>query len=54
MNPKNISHKLKDVVQRELSKELDKEQQKADWGEQLTKEMLTYASQDAEVLPPPS
>jgi len=52
MSPKRMSHKLKDVAQRELGKELDKEQQKADWGGELTDEMLTYAAKDAEVLPP--
>src|SRR5215217_4388526 len=52
MSPKKISHKLKDVVRRELDEELDKEQQKADWRGQLTDEMLTYAAKDAEVLPP--
>jgi DNA polymerase I len=52
MSPKKISHKLKDVVRRQLGKELDKEQQKADWGGELTDEMLTYAAKDAKVLPP--
>ena len=52
MSPKKISHKLQDVVQRELGKELDKEQQKADWGGELIDEMLAYAAKDAEVLPP--
>ena len=52
MSPKKISHKLNDVAQRELGEVLDKEQQKADWGEQLTDEMLIYAAKDAEVLPP--
>jgi DNA polymerase-1 len=52
MSPKKASHKLQDVVQRELGKELDKEQQKADWGRELTDEMFTYAAKDAEVLLP--
>src|ERR671911_1615471 len=52
MSPKKVSHKLKDVAWRELGEELDKEQQKADWSEELTDEMLTYAAKDAKVLPP--
>ena len=52
MSPKKVSHKLTDVVRRELGEELDKEQQKADWSEELTDEMLTYAAKDAKVLPP--
>src|SRR5215203_1107598 len=52
MSQKKISHKLKDVVRRQLGEELDKEQQKADWGGELTDEMLTYAAKDVEVLPP--
>src|SRR5215203_6027044 len=52
MSQKKISHKLKDVVRRELGEELNKGQQKADWGGELTDEMLTYAAKDAEVLPP--
>ena len=52
MSPHKMSHKLKDVVRRELGEELDKEQQKADWGGELTDEMLTYAAKDAKVLPP--
>jgi DNA polymerase-1 len=52
MSPQKISHKLKDVVRRELGEELDKEQQKADWSGELTDEMLPYAAKDAEVLPP--
>src|SRR5215203_6376017 len=52
MSQKKISHKLKDVVRRELGEELNKGQQKADWGGELTDEMLTYASKDAEVLLP--
>src|SRR5215204_4818509 len=52
MSPKKISHRLKEVARRELGEELDKEQQKADWGRELTDEMLLYAAKDAEVLPP--
>ena len=54
MSPRKISHKLKDVVRRELGEELDKEQQKADWSGELTDDMLPYAAKDAEVLPPAS
>jgi ribonuclease D len=52
MSPKKIFHKLKDVVWRELGEELDKEQQTACWGGELTDDMLLYAAKDAEVLPP--
>jgi ribonuclease D len=51
MSPKKMSHKLKDVAWRELGEELVKEQLKAEWGGELTDEMLTYAAKDAEVLP---
>jgi DNA polymerase-1 len=50
--PNRISHKLKDVVQRELALELDKDHQKAAWDGQLTDEMLAYAANDTKVLPP--
>src|SRR5688572_3692915 len=50
--PNKVSHKLTDVVRRELALELDKDHQKADWGGQLTGEMLGYAATDAEVLLP--
>jgi len=50
--PNRVSHKLKDVVRRELAVELDKEHQKANWGGQLTDEMLAYAANDTKVLPP--
>ena len=52
MSPKKVSHKLKDVVRRELGEDLDKEQQKAEWSGHLTDEMLFYAAKDTEVLPP--
>jgi DNA polymerase-1 len=52
MSPKKMSHKLKDVVWRELGEKLDKEQQKAGWGGKLSDEMLIYATKDAEVLLP--
>lgn len=50
--PKKVSHKLQDVVRRELGLELDKEHQKAAWGGHLTDEMLTYAAMDTQVLLP--
>jgi DNA polymerase I len=50
--PSKVSHKLKDVVRRELALELDKDHQKADWGGQLTDEMLAYAATDTKVLLP--
>jgi DNA polymerase-1 len=50
--PNRVSHKLKDVVRRELGLELDKDHQKADWGGQLTDEMLAYAATDTKVLLP--
>src|SRR5215218_11483175 len=52
MSPKKMSHSLKEVVRRELSEELEKEQQKAEWSGELTDEMLLYAAKDAEVLLP--
>lgn len=48
--PNKVSHKLKDVVRRELALELDKDHQNADWGGQLTVEMLAYAATDTKVL----
>ena len=49
---KKTTHNLKDVTLRELGLELDKEQQTADWGGDLTPEMLGYAARDSEVLLP--
>lgn len=49
---KKITHNLKDITLRELGIELDKEQQTADWGADLTPEMLGYAARDSEVLLP--
>ena len=43
---------LKDVVQRELGIELDKEHQKADWGGEATLQMLEYVAKDSQVLLP--
>jgi DNA polymerase-1 len=50
--PNRISHKLKDVVRRDLAVELDKNLQLADWDGQLTDEMLAYAANDTKVLLP--
>ena len=50
--PNRVSHKLKDVVRRELALELDKDHQKANWSGQLTDEMLAYAANDTKVLLP--
>src|SRR5919112_4009756 len=50
--PNKVSHKLQDVARRELAVELDKNPQKADWGGQLTDEMLAYAATDTKVLLP--
>ena len=50
MSPKNkkqkVSHKLGDVVWRELGVQLNKEHQASDWGGELTPDMLLYAGQD--------
>ncbi len=50
MSQKKVSHKLADAVRRELGEDMDKEHQRADWGGELTPEMLEYASKDSEVL----
>jgi DNA polymerase I len=54
MNPNNnrkkVSHKLEDVVWRELGVPLVKEHQASDWGGELTPDMLLYAGQDSRVL----
>lgn len=39
------------IAARELGAELSKEQQKADWGGELSAEMVLYAARDAAVLP---
>jgi DNA polymerase I len=49
---KHVRHGLKDVARRELGVELDKEHQKADWGGEITPEMLEYAAKDSQVLGP--
>jgi hypothetical protein len=46
------SHSLDSVVKRELGLELDKTQQRGDWGGTLTPEMIEYAARDVEVLLP--
>jgi DNA polymerase-1 len=50
--PNKVSHKLEDVVRRELGFALDKEYQKASWSGDLTVEMLAYAAKDTKVLLP--
>jgi DNA polymerase-1 len=50
--PNKVSHRLQDVVRRELGLELDKEHQKARWGGHLTDGMLAYAATDTRVLLP--
>ena len=49
-NRKKVSHKLEDVVWRELGVQLNKEHQASDWGGELTPDMLLYAGQDSRVL----
>jgi|SRR5215208_1473252 len=47
-----FSHSLQAVVQRELKREMSKEEQSSEWGaEELTPEQLDYAAYDAHVLP---
>lgn len=50
--PNKVSHKLKDVVRRELALELDKDYQKGNWGGHLTDEMIAYVATDTKVLLP--
>src|SRR5215212_6206149 len=45
-----VSHKLGDVVRRELGVQLDKEHQASDWGGQLSPDMLLYAAEDSRIL----
>src|SRR5215213_6056775 len=48
----SFSHSLAAVVQRELKRELSKDEQVSDWGAAaLTREQLEYAARDAAVLP---
>jgi ribonuclease D len=51
-NRKRVSHKLGDVVRRELGIQLDKEHQASDWGGALSPNMLLYAADDSRVLLP--
>jgi DNA polymerase-1 len=48
----HVSHKLRDCVQRELGRPLDKEEQRSDWSGTLTPEQLAYAARDVDVLSP--
>ncbi len=54
MSPNNkkqkVSHKLGDVVWRELGVQLNKEHQASDWGGELSPNMLLYAAEDSRVL----
>jgi DNA polymerase-1 len=48
-----LRHGLKDVVARQLDRQLDKAEQKSDWSRPLlTLEQLAYAAADAEILVP--
>jgi DNA polymerase I len=50
--PKVKPHSLQSVARRELSIELDKEHQTANWGGELSPAMLKYAAMDTQVLLP--
>lgn len=53
MSPKNkISHKLQEVVRREVGIELNKEHQSSDWSGELADDHLDYAARDSQVLIP--
>src|SRR5215211_4036971 len=45
-----VSHKLGDVIWRELGVQLVKEHQASHWGGELTPDMLLYAAEDSRVL----
>jgi ribonuclease D len=45
-----VSHKLADVVRRELGLALRKEHQRSDWSGDLEPGMLAYAAEDSRVL----
>jgi ribonuclease D len=48
----SFSHSLEAVVRRELKREIDKTQQKSDWGAvALSREQIVYAAKDAHVMP---
>ena len=46
----NTSNRLIDVARKYLGVELDKTQQKSNWGGELTEEQIRYAAKDVEVL----
>jgi ribonuclease D len=46
----NTKHGLDSVVKRYLKKELSKEQQRSNWGGDLSKEQLDYAANDVAAL----
>jgi len=49
---RRMSHKLESVVERELKKEMDKDEQTSDWNaEPLTRAQLEYAERDAGIMP---
>ena len=50
--PKEKPHSLQSVARRELGIELDKDHQTANWGGELTPDMLKYAAMDTQVLLP--
>jgi DNA polymerase-1 len=50
--PREKPHSLQSVARRELGIELDKEHQTANWGGELTPDMLKYAAMDTQVLVP--
>ena len=57
MSPKKKStkakpHSLENVARRELAIEVNKEHQNADWGGELSADMLGYAAKDAQILLP--
>src|SRR5215208_3388297 len=47
-----VSHKLGDVIWRELGVQLNKEHQGSDWGGELSPNMLLYAAEDSRILLP--
>src|SRR5215212_7069798 len=49
-NRKKVSHKLGDVIWRELGVQLNKEHQGSDWSGELSPDMLLYAAQDSRIL----
>ena len=51
-NRKKVSHKLGDVIWRELGVQFNKEHQGSDWGGELSPNMLLYAAEDSRILLP--